>query len=123
MLARRETDCAVPPPGESAALSQTAHSFLSSLCHYAGPYERTVCWWSTGWGADLLPVAWLAVPGVAVAAAAVGVALHLMADVHWDAALALGTIVRATEPGAVLSIFRDVRAPRRLRIIVETESL
>src|SRR5579885_1168162 len=123
MLARRETDCAVPPPGESAALSQTAHSFLSSLCHYAGPYERTVCWWGTGWGADLLPVAWLAVPGVAVTAAAVGVALHLIADLPWDAALALGAIVGATDPVAVRSIFRDFGAPRRLRIIVEAESL
>ncbi len=73
--------------------------------------------------ADLLPVAWLAVPGVAVTAAAVGVALHLIADLPWDAALALGAIVGATDPVAVLSIFRDVGAPRRLRIIVEAESL
>ena len=73
--------------------------------------------------AALTPVALLALPGVLVTAALVGAALHLAADLPWTDALLFGTIVAATDPVAVLSIFGEVGAPRRLATIVTGESL
>nr|MDQ2829922.1 cation:proton antiporter [Chloroflexota bacterium] len=73
--------------------------------------------------AALTPVALLALPGVLVTAALVGAALHLAAGLPWTDALLFGTIVAATDPVAVLSIFGEVGAPRRLATIVTGESL
>ena len=39
------------------------------------------------------------------------------------ACLLLGAIVSATDPVAVVAIFKDLRAPKRLAILVEGESL
>ena len=53
----------------------------------------------------------------------VGAALHVVAGLPWSEALLFGTIVGATDPVAVLAIFGEVGAPRRLAAIVNTESL
>lgn len=73
--------------------------------------------------ANLTPVALLAFPGVAITAALVGAALHFVMGLPWGAALLLGAIVGATDPVAVLAIFGDIGAPRRLTTIVSAESL
>jgi CPA1 family monovalent cation:H+ antiporter len=72
---------------------------------------------------NLLPVTLLAVPGVIVTAGLVGVALRVVVGLPWSEALLFGTIVGATDPVAVLAIFGEVGAPRRLATIVNTESL
>lgn len=73
--------------------------------------------------ANLTPVALLAVPGVIVTAGLVGAALHVAAGLPWSLALLFGAIVAATDPVAVLAIFGELGAPRRLTTIVNAESL
>lgn len=73
--------------------------------------------------ANLTAVSLLAIPGVVVTAGLAGVALHFAAGVDWPIALLFGTIVAATDPVAVLAVFGEVGAPRRLTTIVTAESL
>jgi CPA1 family monovalent cation:H+ antiporter len=72
----------------------------------------------------------LAVPGVVVAIALT--ALFLVtgsallgggASVAWKTALIFGGVIAATDPVAVTALFRQVSAPRRLHVLVESESL
>jgi monovalent cation:H+ antiporter, CPA1 family len=82
--------------------------------------ELRESWWS---------IAALAVPGVAVAiflTAALlvgGAALLGGVTVDWTAALVFGGVIAATDPVAVTALFREVAAPRRLHVLVESESL
>ena len=72
----------------------------------------------------------LAVPGVVVAILLT--ALLLVAGktlvgsaalLDWKTALFFGCVIAATDPVAVTSIFRELKAPRRLHVLVESESL
>ncbi|MDB4893619.1 MAG: Na+/H+ antiporter [Gemmatimonadetes bacterium] len=70
----------------------------------------------------------LAVPGVVLAIVLTGlvlvVASSLMgSSVGWTTALIFGGVVAATDPVAVTALFRDLSAPRRLHVLVESESL
>ncbi|MBA3825407.1 MAG: Na+/H+ antiporter [Ktedonobacterales bacterium] len=73
--------------------------------------------------ANLLAVVSLAFPGVLLTAGLVGLALHLVAQLPWPTAFLFGAIVAATDPVAVLSLFGELGAPRRLATIVTGESL
>ena len=55
--------------------------------------------------ATLRLVVLLALPGVVVTAALVGLALHLLAGMSWTTALLFGAIVSATDPVSVLATF------------------
>lgn len=72
---------------------------------------------------ELAAVLLLAVVAVAVATLVVGTALNAVTTVGPIACLLLGAIVATTDPAAVLSIFRDLGAPRRLTTLVAGESL
>jgi monovalent cation:H+ antiporter, CPA1 family len=65
----------------------------------------------------------LAVVAVFVATAVIGVALHLGVGVGLFAALLLAAIIATTDPAAVVAIFRDLGAPKRLTTLVQGESL
>ncbi len=65
----------------------------------------------------------LAAPGVVVSAAIVAIVLHLAAGLPLDVAFVVGAIVSATDPVAVVAIFRRLRSPARLSTLVEAESL
>jgi CPA1 family monovalent cation:H+ antiporter len=65
----------------------------------------------------------LAIPGVVVTAAVIAGAMHYLASFAWGPALLLGAILSATDPVAVVAIFRRVDVPKRLATIVESESL
>jgi CPA1 family monovalent cation:H+ antiporter len=72
----------------------------------------------------------LAVPGVLAATALTTLILTPVADVldyvrgfDWRYALVFGALIAATDPIAVVAIFKDLGAPKRLRILVEGESL
>ena len=71
----------------------------------------------------------LAVPGV-VAAVALTAAFVVMASrlgagtpLDWTTGLLFGAVIAATDPVAVTALFRELRAPRRLHVLVESESL
>lgn len=73
--------------------------------------------------ATIRPITLLAVPGVVATAGLVGAALHFTTNLSWTEGLLFGTIVAATDPVAVLAIFGELGAPRRLATIVTGESL
>src|SRR5712692_3535343 len=72
---------------------------------------------------EIAPILLLAVIGVLVSTAVVGVALWASFGVTLLACLLLGAVVATTDPVAVVAIFRDIGAPRRLTMLVEGESL
>jgi CPA1 family monovalent cation:H+ antiporter len=73
--------------------------------------------------ATIRPITLLAVPGVVATAVLVGAAMHLTTGLSWAESLLFGTIVAATDPVAVLAIFGELGAPRRLATLVTGESL
>ena len=68
-------------------------------------------------------VAVLAVPGVLVTAAIVASGAVFAAGVALPGALALGACLSATDPVAVLALFRALEIPLDLRTLVEGESI
>ncbi|HUF88324.1 MAG TPA: cation:proton antiporter [Thermohalobaculum sp.] len=72
---------------------------------------------------DLGGVMLMAVVAVVVATAFVGLAVWAVAPVGLVACLVLGAAVATTDPGAVITTFREIGAPRRLLVILEGESL
>ncbi|MGE0120989.1 MAG: cation:proton antiporter [Dongiaceae bacterium] len=72
---------------------------------------------------DVAPILLLAVVAVVVCTVTVGFAMSAVTEVGLIACLLLGAIVATTDPVAVVGIFRDIGAPRRLSILVEGESL
>lgn len=77
---------------------------------------------------NLSPVLTLAVPGLIMSTALTGILLHYSAplvgiSLNWPAALLLGSILSATDPVGVTTLFRQIGAPRRLSVLVEGESL
>jgi CPA1 family monovalent cation:H+ antiporter len=65
----------------------------------------------------------LAIVAVLVCIAIVGGVVHLATGVDLIVCLLLGAVVSTTDPAAVIGIFRDVGAPKRLSILAEGESL
>lgn len=65
----------------------------------------------------------LAVPGVLFGAAAIASAAVAAGGLSFAAACALGAILSATDPVAVLALFRTLNIPRDLLAIVEGESI
>ena len=72
---------------------------------------------------DLVPVLVLAVPGLLVSTFIIGGLMALVMPIPFVAALLLGAILSATDPVAVISLFKRLCAPRRLTLLVEGESL
>ena len=68
-----------------------------------------------------LAVAVLAVPGVLVTAVIVGGGLALTGQMPFVPALLLGAILAATDPIAVIAVFKRLRVPTDLAAIVEGE--
>ena len=77
---------------------------------------------------NLAPTLTLAVPGLIISTGVIGGIMHWAAPwvgVHldWAEALLLGSILSATDPVAVISLFGQLGAPKRLTVLVEGESL
>ncbi len=72
---------------------------------------------------DIAPILMLAVVGLLISTLVVGGVLWAASGYALIACLLLGAIVSATDPVAVVAIFKDLGAPRRLAILVEGESL
>jgi CPA1 family monovalent cation:H+ antiporter len=65
----------------------------------------------------------LAIVAVLVCIVVVGGILHLATGADLVVCLLLGAIVSTTDPAAVIGVFRDVGAPKRLSILAEGEAL
>jgi monovalent cation:H+ antiporter, CPA1 family len=72
---------------------------------------------------DLPRVLLLAVPGVILTALIVGGIISFVTPLAFPAALVFGAIISATDPVAVVSMFRKLGVPKRLATLVESESL
>jgi len=70
-----------------------------------------------------LRIALLALPGVVLVAGAIGLGISLSGQLPLASAVVLGAIVSATDPVAVIAIFRRLRLPVDLLTIVEGESI
>ncbi len=72
---------------------------------------------------DMLPIAGLSVFGLLLSCALVGWGLHLTIGLALIPAFIFGALISATDPVAVVALFREVGVPRRLATLVEGESL
>ena len=76
---------------------------------------------------NILPITVLALPGLLLSTVMCGVGVMLVGrqdfGITWGVALLFGVIVSATDPVAVVGLFKELGAPKRLSILVEGESL
>ncbi|HEX8375000.1 MAG TPA: cation:proton antiporter, partial [Geminicoccaceae bacterium] len=72
---------------------------------------------------DLWPVLTLAVVAVLATTVVAGAAVWAVSDLPLAACLLVASVIATTDPAAVIAIFREVGAPRRLMTLVEGESL
>ena len=82
--------------------------------------------WNMRWSElkqEFLPSSLYAVGGVAISIASVGWALHQFLDVPWMTSLLVGGCLSATDSAAVLGMFREVGAGKRLTTLLEGEAL
>ncbi|MGR9052522.1 MAG: cation:proton antiporter [Gammaproteobacteria bacterium] len=86
-------------------------------------FESALCLNARALLKDLIPVLVMAIPGMLVSAALVG--LGLMASLNLDLTVALlfGALISATDPVAVIALFKELGVDRRLTVLVEGESL
>lgn len=77
-----------------------------------------------------LAIVLLAIPGVVAATALTALvltpvagSLHLELDFTWKYALVFGALISATDPIAVVAIFKNLGVPRRLAVLLDGESL
>lgn len=72
---------------------------------------------------NLVPILTMAVPGVLLSAIVVGGVVTAGVGIPFSAAAVFGAITAATDPVAVVTVFRTLGVTRRLAIAIEGESL
>jgi CPA1 family monovalent cation:H+ antiporter len=72
---------------------------------------------------DALPILTLAIVGTLLAATAVTLAFHFLLGWPLKPAMMFGVLIAATDPVAVIAMFKDNGVHGRLRLLVESESL
>ncbi len=70
-----------------------------------------------------IPVLILAVPGVIITTLIIGSLLSISTSISLPAAMVFGALIAATDPVAVVAMFRLLGVPKRLSVLVEGESL
>lgn len=72
---------------------------------------------------DLIPVLVMAIPGMLISAVLVGLGLVFSVNLDLTVALLFGALISATDPVAVIALFKELGVNRRLTVLVEGESL
>jgi len=72
---------------------------------------------------NLAPIVMLAVPALLLSTAIVGGIVHWALGLPIGVALLFGALISATDPVAVVALFKEMGAPKRLNLLVEGESL
>ena len=72
---------------------------------------------------DIAPVVTLAVPALIVSTAIIGTGLWWLFDLDLTLMLLFGALISATDPVAVIALFKELGAPDRLTTLIEGESL
>lgn len=65
----------------------------------------------------------MAIPGMLISAFLVGLGLVVSLQLDWLVALLFGALISATDPVAVIALFKELGVSRRLAVLVEGESL
>lgn len=111
------------PPSLTQELLYTV--FLPPLIFEAAIHLRASELWR-----DIWPITVLVIPGVIAstlltAVVMVPVSMHFtqIDVITWPVGILFGAAVSATDPVAVVSIFNKLGAPRRLQLLIESESL
>ena len=71
----------------------------------------------------VVPVALLVTAGVAITVVLIGTLTHVLIGFGWADGMLLGAILAATDPIAVVTLLRRIKAPAGLTAILEGESL
>lgn len=72
---------------------------------------------------NLIPILTLAAPGLLLSTAIVGGILSWGTNLELPQALLFGSLISATDPVAVIALFKELGVPKRLGILIEGESL
>ena len=72
---------------------------------------------------DIGPILLFAIPGVVITTFLVGAVITWGIDVNYATATVFGALIAATDPVAVVALFRTLGVPNRLRVLLEGESL
>ncbi|MGR9114293.1 MAG: cation:proton antiporter [Gammaproteobacteria bacterium] len=72
---------------------------------------------------DLIPVLVMAIPGMLISAFLVGLGMVFSLNLDLTTALLFGALISATDPVAVIALFKELGVDRRLTVLVEGESL
>jgi len=72
---------------------------------------------------NIVPVMTLAVPALLISTTIVGTIVHYFLALPLGISLLFGALISATDPVAVIALFKDMGAPKRLNLLVEGESL
>lgn len=72
---------------------------------------------------DMTPILVLSILGVILSALVVAVGMALLMGWPWAPAIVFAVLIAATDPVAVIALFKDTGVGGRLRLIVESESL
>ncbi len=72
---------------------------------------------------NLVPILVLAAPGVVFATLLTGALVHWLTPLGWGPAMLFGALISTTDPVAVIATFKDLKAPERLTMLVDGESL
>ncbi len=72
---------------------------------------------------DLASILSLAIPALLISTAIIGAGLWWLIDLDIFLALLFGALISATDPVAVVALFKELGAPQRLTVLVEGESL
>lgn len=72
---------------------------------------------------NILPILTLAIPALLISTATVGFIVHYALGLPLGVSLLFGSLISATDPVAVVALFKEIGAPKRLNLLVEGESL
>ncbi len=72
---------------------------------------------------NIIPILVLAIFGLLVSTGIIGVGLNLLTPLSMVGALVFGALISATDPVAVIALFREIGAPKRLTTLIDGESL
>lgn len=72
---------------------------------------------------NIVPILMLAIVGMLVSAILVGIGIGWSLDIQIIVALLFGSLISATDPVAVVALFKELGVSRRLMVLVEGESL
>ncbi len=72
---------------------------------------------------DIVPVLTLAIPALLISTTIIGIGMWFVLPIKLTTGLLFGALISATDPVAVITLFKELGTPQRLTVLVEGESL